>query len=217
MDKIEIIKSKITMHDILLHYGIKPNCGMFIKCISHSEKTPSMKIYPNNTCHCWGCGFDCDVIGFVAKMQNVGYSDAINYIDEVFRLGLKTELSPKELRQIQEHKKQAIQQEQSDRADARAFLDNFKAELPLTKEERNKFILDWISEAKAKRLVEASKPIDEHKEQRHKIIAELRKVERLLDHFDLSNPQDWSDNRMDSFMALKKKQTELDESYWKLC
>ena len=50
MDKVEIIKDRLTMREVLLHYGYEPNRAKFICCPFHNERTPSMKIYEQEIC-----------------------------------------------------------------------------------------------------------------------------------------------------------------------
>lgn len=43
----------------------------FAKCIFHSEKTASLKKYPNNTFKCFGCGMHGDVVDIYAQLNNL--------------------------------------------------------------------------------------------------------------------------------------------------
>ena len=72
---VEEIKQQYTMQDILEMYGIRKNRAGFIRCPFHQEKTASMKIYKTSA-HCFGCGADTDVIGFVQQMENCSFKDA---------------------------------------------------------------------------------------------------------------------------------------------
>lgn len=50
-------------------------------CPFHNEKTPSFFVYPETqSFYCFGCGAAGDVIGFVRKMNNLGYVEAIKQL-----------------------------------------------------------------------------------------------------------------------------------------
>ena len=72
---VEEIKAHYTMKDILNMYGIRQNRAGFIRCPFHNEKTASMKVYKDSV-HCFGCGANADVIGFVQQMEQCSFKDA---------------------------------------------------------------------------------------------------------------------------------------------
>lgn len=90
MDKVSIIKERISIIQLLQHYNIQINRAGFCICPFHNEKTPSMRVYTKtNSVYCFGgCKFSGDIIKFVQQMENTDFNGAINYIDTVFRLGL---------------------------------------------------------------------------------------------------------------------------------
>ena len=75
MTNIDDIKNQYSMKDVLLMYGYKPNRGGFICCPFHQEKTASCKVY-DKSYHCFGCGAHGDIFDFVARMENVSFSEA---------------------------------------------------------------------------------------------------------------------------------------------
>lgn len=97
VDKIAIIKDRLSMRDVLNRYGFKQQKG-FICCPFHSEKTPSMKIHEKYF-YCFGCGEQGDVITFIQKLFNLSFADTIKKLDADFNLGLYGEKSLEDLRQ----------------------------------------------------------------------------------------------------------------------
>lgn len=96
IDKIAVIKDRLTMRDVLNRYGFKLQKD-FICCPFHSEKTPSMRIHKKYF-YCFGCGEQGDVITFVQKLFNLSFSDTLKKIDTDFNLGLYREKTLEDLR-----------------------------------------------------------------------------------------------------------------------
>lgn len=86
----EKILQSIDMRMIAELYGLEINRSGFCKCPFHSEKTPSMKLYPKSF-YCYGCGTGGDVIKFVQLYHNIGFREAMLKINDDFRLGLTME------------------------------------------------------------------------------------------------------------------------------
>ena len=105
VDKVEIIKDRLTMREVLLHYGYEPNRAKFICCPFHNEKTPSMKIYEQDF-HCFGCGEHGDVISFVQKLFGLSFPDTLKKIDIDFGLNLYGEHTFDEIRRSHYKQKQ---------------------------------------------------------------------------------------------------------------
>lgn len=68
MDKNEL-RQKYTATDVLHHFGISINRHGFINCISHTDKTASMKVYKNNI-HCFACQQSHDIFQIYAVLSN---------------------------------------------------------------------------------------------------------------------------------------------------
>ena len=48
------IKSKLSILEVLNHYGLQPNKNKMLCCPFHDDKTPSMQVYAaTNTVHCF--------------------------------------------------------------------------------------------------------------------------------------------------------------------
>lgn len=96
----ELIKQQISMSDIFRQYGFQVRRGGFILCPFHSEDTPSLKTYANDTrWKCFGCGRGGTAIDFVMNLFNLSLSQAIVRIDNDFRLGITNQKA--DSRQIQ--------------------------------------------------------------------------------------------------------------------
>lgn len=105
MDKVEIIKERLTMREVLSHYGYETNRAKFICCPFHNEKTPSMKIYEQDF-HCFGCGEHGDIISFVGKLFNLDFKETLKKIDIDFGLNLYGEHTFDEIRRSHYKQKQ---------------------------------------------------------------------------------------------------------------
>ncbi|HNW04788.1 MAG TPA: DNA primase [Oscillospiraceae bacterium] len=57
-------------------------------CPFHSEKTPSFTVYPESqSFYCFGCGAGGDIIGFIRRIENLGYVESIKLLAE--RAGMR--------------------------------------------------------------------------------------------------------------------------------
>lgn len=83
--EINQIKQQLSIHTVLLHYGIKskPNSvrPYMISCPFHADKTPSLQIYPNSNsfcCHSSNCHAGTgDTIQFIELHEKQGKHQAI--------------------------------------------------------------------------------------------------------------------------------------------
>lgn len=74
--EIAEIKSRLSILQVLDHYGIKVNKNKMLCCPFHDDKNPSMQVYPEtNTVHCFSgncehTGKAIDQIDFILYMEN---------------------------------------------------------------------------------------------------------------------------------------------------
>ena len=122
VDKVEIIKDRLTMREVLFQYGYEPNRAKFICCPFHTEKTPSMKIFEKDY-HCFGCGAHGDVISFVQQLFNLSFPDVLKKIDLDFNLNLYGEHTFEDLRKSHYRQKQ-IQAERERKKREKEQADN---------------------------------------------------------------------------------------------
>lgn len=104
LDYIKEIRRLVSVQDVADRYGVETNAKGFTRCIFHSERTASLKIYPNNRgFYCFGCGQRGDSIDFVAKLLNITAEESAKKINTDFGLNLPVdgrELSYREKERI---------------------------------------------------------------------------------------------------------------------
>jgi len=98
MDQLEEIKKRIDIVDLISQYINLKKAGRNFKaiCPFHQEKTPSFVISPERQIwHCFGsCGEGGDIFGFLMKMENLDFSEAVRELAK--RAGIKlTQFHPK--------------------------------------------------------------------------------------------------------------------------
>jgi len=74
MDTEEVRKNN-DIRDIARELGIRVNKHDYCRCLFHSEKTASMKLYKDSF-YCFGCHEYGDVIKFVQKASNCDFKTA---------------------------------------------------------------------------------------------------------------------------------------------
>lgn len=103
IDVALLIKSRVTLKDVILHYGFKINSKGFMCCPFHKEKTASMKIYEGDKgYYCFGCGEHGDVITFIQKLFNISFTAALKKLDCDFNLCLMEKPSLADYRKSQQ-------------------------------------------------------------------------------------------------------------------
>ena len=77
----EYVKLKNPILTVLARYGLTPDKKGFLRCPFHSEKTASFKVYPEtNSFHCFGCGATGDVIDLTCRIEQVGFTRAVELL-----------------------------------------------------------------------------------------------------------------------------------------
>jgi len=81
--EITEIKSKLTLKEVLNHYGLQPDKHERLHCPFHPDKTPSLQLYwKTHTAYCFSAsckthGKSLDVIDFVMHKENCTKAEAI--------------------------------------------------------------------------------------------------------------------------------------------
>ena len=84
----EAVKRAVSSQQAALAYGIEINRKGFAKCPFHSEKTASLKFFPDGGFKCFGCGAAGSVIDFTMQLFDLGFRETVTKLDYDFNLGL---------------------------------------------------------------------------------------------------------------------------------
>lgn len=113
IDAVQTIKDRLTMRDVLEHYGYAVKRRM--PCPIHSGKDNNFEIKEKS----WRCYSRCgggDVISFVQQMFGLSFPDTLKKIDTDFNLGLFEHISNRKsldiARQSYKRKKERERQKQ---------------------------------------------------------------------------------------------------------
>lgn len=82
---LQELKYKTDIEDIISTYVTLKKRGSTSVglCPFHNEKTPSFTVYPDTqSFYCFGCGAGGDAIGFIRKIENLDYIDAVKLLTE---------------------------------------------------------------------------------------------------------------------------------------
>ena len=86
---IENLRMSCDMENIVSSYVKLKRQGRNLAglCPFHSEKTPSMVVYPDTqSFFCFGCGAGGDVISFIMRIENLDYVEAVKFLAQ--RVGM---------------------------------------------------------------------------------------------------------------------------------
>lgn len=80
---IEELISRCPIEDIVQSYVplVKKGANFFGRCPFHNEKTPSFSVSAQKQIfHCFGCGEGGNVIGFIMKVENLDFMEAVKLL-----------------------------------------------------------------------------------------------------------------------------------------
>lgn len=101
---LEDIKANINIVDIVSEYVQLKRHGRnyFGLCPFHNEKSPSFSVSENKQIfHCFGCGVGGDAIGFIKKIENIDFKEAVEILAEKAGITLpKVEVTEEEQRRL---------------------------------------------------------------------------------------------------------------------
>lgn len=87
--KISDIKAKLTLSEVIKHYGYKADKQNRINCPFHDDKTPSIQLYwKTHTAYCFSAnckthGKSLDVIDFVMYQENCTKHEALKKAEQI--------------------------------------------------------------------------------------------------------------------------------------
>lgn len=87
---LQELKYKTDIEDIISTYVTLKRRGSTLVglCPFHNEKTPSFTVYPDTqSFYCFGCGAGGDAVGFIRRIENLDYIDAVKFLAD--RAGLQ--------------------------------------------------------------------------------------------------------------------------------
>ena len=96
LDVFSEIKHRLPTQEVLVYYGYRPNRAGYICCPFHSDRTPSLKIYPDGW-KCYGCDKGGSVIDFVAEVFDLTPLEAAKQLNRDFSLYLPLGDKPAEV------------------------------------------------------------------------------------------------------------------------
>ena len=82
---IDEIRSSNNILDVVSQYVVLKRSGRSYSglCPFHKEKSPSFYVSPDKQIfHCFGCGEGGDVLGFIKKIENITFKEAIEMLAE---------------------------------------------------------------------------------------------------------------------------------------
>ncbi|MBQ7740665.1 MAG: DNA primase [Eubacterium sp.] len=80
---LQELKMKTDIEDIVSTYvTLKKRGSTYVGlCPFHNEKTPSFTLYPDTqSFYCFGCGAGGDAVGFIKRIENLDYIDAVKLL-----------------------------------------------------------------------------------------------------------------------------------------
>lgn len=110
MDVAKEIRERVSIMEVLSYYNLRPNRNGFINCPFHAgDRDASLKVYKDNTWHCFGCHKYGSVIDFVMETERMDFRQACAHLDRMFNLCLIADKMDE--RQRREAQKLAVRRE----------------------------------------------------------------------------------------------------------
>ncbi len=94
MNVFNFVKSRVSIFDVVNEYATLRKAGNYWKgrCPFHHEKTASFTVSPHKDIfYCFGCHAGGDVIAFIAKVENCGQHEAVQFLADRYNIELPKE------------------------------------------------------------------------------------------------------------------------------
>lgn len=102
------VRRLVSAREVAERHSLYPNRSGFVCCPFHNEKTPSLKLYPNGTWHCFGCNRGGSSIDFVMELYGLAPLEAVRRLNEDFHLALPLDKPPDKAEQVAIQRKKEI-------------------------------------------------------------------------------------------------------------
>lgn len=145
---INEIKSSLNILELARKLGLRVTNGNFVHSIYKSERTPSLKLYPEtNSFYCFATNKGGDLIKFWADARKISNGEAIKELSQMLGLGndfhlRKTENHFPEVPAIKKEKEIVLLESEREIFEERSSIIQFEANK--TKEEAERLALDFI-------------------------------------------------------------------------
>lgn len=173
-DLAQRVRELVPAGEAAERYGFTPNRAGYICCPFHSERTPSLKLYPDGGWHCFGCGKGGSSIDFVMALFDLDFRQAVVRLDMDFSLNLTNErqLPPVRPAILEERRR-----EQKRRAELETEVDRLTKEHYRLHRNRQLYIPDGPSIDFHPLFAEALKKLPEVQYQLDELNDKLREME----------------------------------------
>ena len=108
IDVFDETRRLVSAREVAELNGLHPNRSGFVCCPLHHEKTASLKLFPNGTWHCFGCGKGGSSIDLEMRLHDVEPLEAVRRLNEAFRLGLPLDRPPDKAERAAAKRRQEI-------------------------------------------------------------------------------------------------------------
>ena len=98
MDLFSFVKTSLSIRDVISEYVQLKQMGSYLKgsCPFHAEKDASFTVSPDKQIfYCFGCQATGDVIGFIAKIENLSQLESAQHLVERYGLDVPEDINQK--------------------------------------------------------------------------------------------------------------------------
>lgn len=99
VDVFQDVRRLVSTRSAAEYYGLTANRAGYICCPFHSERTPSLKLFPDGGWKCFGCGKSGSSIDFVMELFGLSPLEALQKLNQDFNLALPLDKPPSEAQQ----------------------------------------------------------------------------------------------------------------------